>query len=322
MSGKTMSPAMTRLHRVARQLKAHLFKQARMAEGFGKPYLHEKMLLDRTRCEAYRAAIKRCVRPGDVVVDLGAGTGLLSFFAIRAGAARVYAIEVSNIADLLAELSRANGMEHRIRVMRGNSKKITLPERADVLITETLSDLGFDNENIVDYVNDVRRRMLKPDARVIPESCRVLLMPFQSDEFGLGGLPAQLYDLDYAALRAARYGDKQTALVRGNGKQLVDIAEPAPVWHLDLRRELATPRTANLEFRVRCGGRLDGFLGWFDATLTPGVKARQRTTRPRGTLGPGVLPCDRTAARPPRPAAATRDDAASRRRRVRMDLRP
>lgn len=55
------------------------------AETFGKPALHEKMLLDGVRCKVYKDALARTVQPGDVVVDLGAGTGFLSFFSIQAG---------------------------------------------------------------------------------------------------------------------------------------------------------------------------------------------------------------------------------------------
>jgi predicted RNA methylase len=82
-----------------------------MLEQFGSPFMQESMLLDKARCDAYREAIHRIVKPGDVVVDLGAGTGLLSFFALQAGARHVYAIEMSRIADAAAELIEANGFE-------------------------------------------------------------------------------------------------------------------------------------------------------------------------------------------------------------------
>src|SRR5579862_3768931 len=97
------------------------------------PYAHEKMLMDKTRCDAYQDAIQRTVKPGDVVVDLGAGTGLLSFFAVQAGARHVYAIEASAIADIAAELIEANGFRDRITLIRENSKNVRLPQRCDAL---------------------------------------------------------------------------------------------------------------------------------------------------------------------------------------------
>ena len=56
-----------------------------------------------------------------MVVDLGAGTGLLSFFALQAGACHVYAIEMSDIADAAAESIEAKGFQDRFTVIRKNS---------------------------------------------------------------------------------------------------------------------------------------------------------------------------------------------------------
>ena len=88
-----------------------VLQQPWMMEEFASPILQESLLLDKARCDAYREAIHRTVKPGDVVVDLGAGTGLLSFFALQAGARHVYAIEMSRIADVAAELIEANGFQ-------------------------------------------------------------------------------------------------------------------------------------------------------------------------------------------------------------------
>src|ERR1700676_2621549 len=185
------------LRKLRRWFRRSFLKQPWMMEEFASPLLQESLLLDKARCDAYRDALHRTVRPGDVVVDLGAGTGLLSFFALQAGARHVYAIEMSDIADAAAELVEANGFKDRVTLIRKNSKKVRLPERCDVLVTETLSAFCFDAENVIEFVADARERFLKPDARIIPESADTFLMPFSSDAFGAGRLPSRYYDLDF-----------------------------------------------------------------------------------------------------------------------------
>jgi predicted RNA methylase len=78
-------------------------------EEFASPILQESLLLDNARCDAYREAIHRTVKSGDVVVDLGAR--------------HVYAIEMSGIADAAAELIETNGFQERITLIRKNSQE-------------------------------------------------------------------------------------------------------------------------------------------------------------------------------------------------------
>jgi protein arginine N-methyltransferase 1 len=269
ITGQWSIAALRGIRHLKRRLALSVFKQAAMAEGFADPAVQEKMLLDGARCEAYREALARTVRPGDVVVDLGAGTGLLSFFAAQSGARRVYAIEMGRIADLAARLIEANDLRDRITLIRANSRKVRLPERCDLLVTETLGVCGFDNENVIDYIADARRRMLKPEARIIPESFDTLFMPIQSEEFGVGRLPARLYDLDYTPFRRERY--KKPLILEASGKQMVELAEPARRWPIDLRRESRTPGPTTFDLQILREGRLDGFLGWFEATMCPGL---------------------------------------------------
>ena len=72
---------------------------------------HHAMLVDEARTSSLQRAILATVKPGDVVVDIGPGTGALSLFGVMAGASRVYSIEREQI--------------------------IEIPERAEALITET-----------------------------------------------------------------------------------------------------------------------------------------------------------------------------------------
>lgn len=244
-------------------------RQPWMLEHFGSLFMQETLLLDKARCEAYREAIFRTVKPGEVVVDLGAGTGLLSLFAVQAGARRVYAIEMSRMADTAAELIEANGFRDRITLIPKISTKVRLPERCDVLVTETLSSFCFDSENTIEYVADARARFLKPGARVIPESADTFLLPFSSEAFGAGRLPSPFYGLDFRLFRKKLFGE--FGLVRASGKPFLALSEPALCYHIDFRHDAKNPAKTFVPFRITADGRLDGFLGWFEARLCEGV---------------------------------------------------
>jgi len=251
--------------KVRRWWDRHVLKQPWMLDQFGSPFMQESMLLDKGRCDAYREAIRRTVKPGDVVVDLGAGTGLLSFFALQAGARHVYAIEMSGIADAMAELIEANGFCDRITLIRKNSKKVRLPERCDLLVTETLSAFCFDTENTIDFVADARARFLKPDGRLIPESAGTFLLPISSEAFGAGRFPSRFYDLDFTPFIKRLF--KAYGLVRASGKPFVALSQPAPCYQVDFQKDTQNPGKTFVPFRITADGRLDGFLGWFEARL-------------------------------------------------------
>jgi SAM-dependent methyltransferase len=234
------------------------------------------MLMDKNRCDAYQEAIRRTVKPGDVVVDIGAGTGLLSFFAVQAGARRVYAIEKSGIAEVAAELIEANGFRDRITLIRENSKKVRLPERCDVLITETLSCFCFDDENIIESIADARERFLKPGGIIILQSAHTFLVPFSSDSFGIGRLVSTdqanrpgFYGLDYRPLAEKFFSERR--FVHASGKPLLALSQPAPCYHVDFRKVTQNPGKTLIPFQIGDDGRLDGFLGWFEALLCEGV---------------------------------------------------
>src|SRR4030095_15065164 len=128
---------------------------------------HRSLLGDRVRTEAFEKAIAATVKPGQVVVDLGCGTGILSYFACRAGARRVYSIERGEGIEIARALAAANGFSERVTFVEGSSREIVLPERGDVLVSETLGNSGLE-ENILGYVTDARERLLVPGAPVGP----------------------------------------------------------------------------------------------------------------------------------------------------------
>ena len=108
-----------------------------MFSNFAGVPVHRRMLSDQVRLDAYRRAIEETVRPGDVVVDAGSGTGILALYAAKAGARKVYAIEQSDFADWSPVMAKHNGFGDVIQLVRGNFGEVELPEPADVLVTGT-----------------------------------------------------------------------------------------------------------------------------------------------------------------------------------------
>lgn len=129
------------------------------------PYL---CLVDRERTLAFRAAIEQSVRPGDTVVEVGAGTGILSLFAAAAGAARVVAVEVDPVlARCLRETVTANGYDDVIEVVEGDALTVDLPQ-ADVVIAELIETALLDEMQVAVMNGLHERGVIGPETRLVP----------------------------------------------------------------------------------------------------------------------------------------------------------
>jgi histone-arginine methyltransferase CARM1 len=124
----------------------------------------QNMLQDLVRTGAYHSAILQNEADfrGKVVVDVGTGSGVLAFFAARAGARRVYALEASGAAVHARRLLEANGLGDRITVLQSRVEDVVLPERADVIISEPMGFMLI-HERMLESFIVARQRFLKPE---------------------------------------------------------------------------------------------------------------------------------------------------------------
>ncbi len=253
--------------------------------GFDAASVHVRMLDDRARTEAFLAAIAEVVRPGDVVVDLGTGTGVLALAAARAGARRVYAIEAGSICESAQAVFAAAGVADRVQLVRGWSSEVELPERADVLLSEIVGNdpLG---ERIVEHTADAARRFLKPAARLVPERIRILGLPVDvpaevlaKHRFTAGRLERwrSWYGLDLGALAAANPRVPRSFLVdpyRARGWQA--LSEPVVFADLALGSERSSVIEHTAEATAVADGELSGVIVGFELVLGPTTELATR----------------------------------------------
>ncbi len=248
--------------------------------------VHRTMICDRVRTDAFRRAIDAVVRPGDVVLDVGAGTGILSLFAARAGAARVYAVEQTTIAVLARELAAANGFGDVVNVIQGDIVEVDLPERVDVIVSEWLGGFGIDEGMLVPVIV-ARDRWLEPGGTMIPRSVSAwtgLVHDSQLDET-VGFLRDDPYGLRLDGLvemtvNEIIYSGSFFHLAEGDKR-----SEPGLLWTTDVEQiaigEAEAPQEAEALLRVRDAGTANALALWFSADLAPGTSL---------SIGPGDPP--------------------------------
>lgn len=140
------------------------------------------MLKDRPRQEAYRNAIlsNRSLFEGKTVLDVGAGTGILSVFCAQAGAKKVYAVEASNIARLAKEIVKENGFENVIEVFQQKIEEFSLPSGSDSKVDIIVSEwMGFYllHEGMLDSVIYARDKFLAENGSMFPQSATISVAP-------------------------------------------------------------------------------------------------------------------------------------------------
>ena len=145
---------------------------------FGDIYLHEQMLADSARLDAYRAAIQRYVTSQDCVVDIGTGTGILAFFAAAGNPRKLYALDHSKtMLNYASATAKANGIAN-VTFVASSSHRFRPAEPIDVIIQEQMGIALFD-EGIVETILDLRDRCLKPGGRILPAKFEFYLEPVQ-----------------------------------------------------------------------------------------------------------------------------------------------
>ena len=235
------------------------------------------MLQDTVRTDAYRDFIygNKHLFAGKTVLDVGCGTGILSMFCAKAGAARVISVDNSSIIEKAKIIIAANGLSDRITCVRGMMEEISLPdgiEKVDIIVSEWMGYcLLF--EAMLDSVLYARDKYLKPDGLMIPSHCTLHLASLEDPEFVADNYSfwKDVYGFDMTAMTEKIYDD---VIVRFPAKDAIcgRNVNDMPFKVLDLHRitlkELEFDKTFKLVL-TKPVDQLEGFCVWFDALFLP-----------------------------------------------------
>ncbi|KAL2930209.1 Protein arginine N-methyltransferase 1.1 [Bienertia sinuspersici] len=157
--------------------------------------IHEEMLKDVVRTKTYQNVIYKndFLIKDKVVLDVGAGTGILSLFCAKAGAKHVYAVECSDMADMAKQIVEANGYSDGdvtlslllhlfITVLKGKIEEIDLPVQVDIIVSEWMGYFLL-YENMLNTVLYARDKWLVENGVVFPDKASLYLTAIEDAEY-------------------------------------------------------------------------------------------------------------------------------------------
>lgn len=241
-------------------------------ESYAGNDIHETMLKDAVRTEGYRDFIynNKHIFAGKTVLDIGCGTGILSMFCAKAGAARVISVDASDIIDKARENVITAGLSSTITLVKGKMEEVTLPvDQVDIIVSEWMGYCLL-YEAMLPSVLYARDRYLKPDGLLVPSSCNMWVAPVADGEYVMDNVHfwRDVYGFDMKAMQSGIWDEvrvlhwpKDTVCGKPAGFKLLD---------------LYTIKTEDLTFASKWRSELtqdveavDGLLVWFDNFFAP-----------------------------------------------------
>jgi protein arginine N-methyltransferase 1 len=234
------------------------------------------MLSDVVRTSAYEQALRAVIKPHHRVLDFGCGTGILSFFAHRTGASRIYAVDRSQFIGAAEAVARVNGFD-RIEFFYGDDD-VTLPTQVDVIVSEWMGHFIF-NESMLEPLVRMRSRTLAREGIMIPRRLSLHAGVVTDSTFltRYQYFQNRPYGIDFSPMAACSFARTEARNLRPEQVSSTLI----PLGTLDMQTCSETPRVlaGSAVFARRTVAY--GLTGWFDADLAEGVSFSTGPFSPR-----------------------------------------
>jgi protein arginine N-methyltransferase 1 len=230
---------------------------------------HRRMLADSLRHDAFRAALARVLHPArSTVADIGAGTGVLAFFARELGAREVWLYDPGVALALAQVVAKRNSIEH-LHFVPARSLDVLEPPPVDVVVAEVLGNFAYE-EGVLETLRDARR-FLVPGGTLIPHSIVQWVAPVTADRF----------EREFRSWRNIGHGldwSDAERVTRNNmyvfaiePKDLLLDAPPASWDALEFSGEIDSRRAGRVAWTLRSNATIFAFALWWECTLVPGV---------------------------------------------------
>ena len=254
--------------------------------------LHQgNMLADHVRTSTYQRAFMENARDFQdaIVLDVGTGTGILAFFAVQAGARKVYAVEASDSAEVAKKLAASNGYSDKVEVIKGRLEEITLPEKVDIIISEPIGFLLV-HERMLESYAFARKAFLKPGGIMLPSTGSIVLAPItdqalhdeqkakiefwrNTDFYGVDLSEAvPIAEEEYFTQAIVGFFPNSSIISPNRTVHTIDFASVLPEEFHEFQIEYV--------FRIETTALMHGFGGWFDIDFIGTQKTIVLSTAP------------------------------------------
>jgi SAM-dependent methyltransferase len=250
--------------------------------------MYGEMVGDAVRMRAYTRALRDAVKPHSVVLDIGTGTGIFAILAAQFGARRVYAIEPAEAIRVARDIAAASGCADRIEFIQQMSTRVSLPERADVIISDLHGALPLYRYHLPSII-DARERLLAPGGTLIPlrEHLRAAVVESPvAYERATRPWGDNAQGLDMEPARRLLIHQMSRARVEPEG-----ILLPAQTWAaLDYTRITDADVSGKASWIAEKSGTAHGVLVWFDAVLAENAEFTNAPGEPETIYGSTFFP--------------------------------
>ncbi|XP_057262058.1 histone-arginine methyltransferase CARM1-like isoform X1 [Pezoporus wallicus] len=253
----------------------------------------QNMMQDFVRTATYhRAILQNDVDFVDkVVLDVGCGSGILSFFAVQAGARKVYAVEASTVAKHAELLVRSNNLSDKIVVLSGKIEEISLPENVDVVVSEPMGYMLFNERMLETYLHS--KKWLKTRGMMFPTFSDIHLAPFSDEQlymehFSRANFWYQecFYGVNLSSLRTAAVDEyfRQPIVDTFDTRILMAQTVKYTVNFLEAAEEDLHRVEIPFVFQMTHSGLIHGLAFWFDVAFVGSLVTVWLSTAPTEPL--------------------------------------